>query len=159
MSSTAWTANQLLRSPIQRLVQYPDEAPRFNPRPAGVIRPGSTTEAVYELLRSQPHRLFWRRQIIHITGRSRKSVDWACIYLVALKLVETIESDQSPRAGNQRFRLARQPDQARHRGRPRLPDGKRRAKVPIRIREELLPKLVQLGPEWLDQVVEAAELV
>ena len=153
--STAWTTRQLL-SPIDRLVQEPDPAPRFNPRPRGRIQPGSAAEAVLGLLQEQPERLFWRHQIINITGRSRKAVDWALLFLEALGRIEVQESDAHPRAGNHRFRLTPAPTVKRGRGRPRLAEGQHRAKVPMRIREDLLDKLMVLGPGWLDQVVEAA---
>jgi uncharacterized protein (DUF4415 family) len=151
--STAWIAHQLITNPIERLMQPPPEVPRFNPRPRGQIQPGSAAEAVLQLMRDQPHRWFRRHQVINITARTRKAVDWALIYLEALGHIEAKESDQDPHVGNHSFRLT---PQKRGRGRPRLPEGQRRAKVPMRIREDLLDKLLELGPGWLDQAVAAA---
>lgn len=64
---------------------------RFNPRPRGQVRPGSAADAILRLLRANPDRTYWRHQLIHITGCTRKSVDWALSYLQALQHVEAIE--------------------------------------------------------------------
>ncbi|MBI5259798.1 MAG: hypothetical protein HY855_25080 [Burkholderiales bacterium] len=149
--SIEWTTRQL-HSPLQRLVDQP--APSRNPRPAGVIRPGSAADAVLELLRRNPDRLFWRHQIIHATGRTRKAVDWALIFLEALKLIVAVDTGHSPRVGTKQFKLARG-----KRGRPGLPAGQRRVQVRMRIREELHDKLMWLGPEWLDAAVERAPVL
>lgn len=157
--SLAWTAQELSRRP-SRLV----EQPSLNPRPPGVIRPGSASEAVYELLRENPERLFWRRQLIVITGRSRKSVDWALLYLGALHLIEVVPMPGEVAVGGcerlayQRFRLASAPKVKRGRGRPPKQSGTRRTVVRMRIREDLHDKLLLLGPQWLDSCVEAAAI-
>jgi len=151
--STAWVT-PIIQSPLQRLLQPAPEPTRFNPRPAGVIRPGSTADAVLQLMRSQPERLFWRHQLIHITGRTRKAVDWALIFLESTGHIEAVDNGRSPRAGSKQFRLPR--PKPKQRGRPALPSGKRRVPVSMRIREELLDKLCVLGPEWLESAVERA---
>lgn len=64
--------------------------PRFNPRPPGVIRPGSTTDAVIRHLRA--HGGFQSHcQIVWATKRSGKAVDWALLFLRSQKLVRAVE--------------------------------------------------------------------
>lgn len=62
--------------------------PRYNPRPAGVIRPGSATQAVLALLQAYPGRWFSHFQIVKATGRTQKSIDWALLFLKARGLVD-----------------------------------------------------------------------
>lgn len=71
---------------------------RFNPRPAGVMRPGSTTEAVHRYLLNRPG-LAWvsRQQIVVAIGRGGKAVDWALIFLRAKHLVEASQDPQRGR--------------------------------------------------------------
>lgn len=64
-------------------------APPFNPRPPGVIRSGSTTDAVHRLLLAHPDRWFWQRQIVAGVKRSDKTVSWALVYLRSLGLIES----------------------------------------------------------------------
>lgn len=59
----------------------PSRAPAFNPRPPGVIRKGSATEAVYKLLKAHPHMAYTHGQIVALTGRSPKAVDWGVLFL------------------------------------------------------------------------------
>lgn len=101
--SIEWTTRQI--SGIQRLV----EPPRFNPRPAGQIRPGSASEAVLAYLQRHEGRSFYRRALIVATGRTRKSVDWALLFLVALQLVEQLPAatPNEPRSGTLRYRATR----------------------------------------------------
>lgn len=87
--STAWIAQQLLQQAGRRRGGLPVELPRYNPRPAGVIREGSATAAVLMVL--QQRRLFLsHHQIVAATGRSGKAVDWALLYLRQLGLVEVV---------------------------------------------------------------------
>lgn len=85
MSSLSWTAEQL------RLAErFPDAlTPRFNPRPPGVIRPGSATQVVLEYLRANRGKYFSHFELMKATGRSREAVTAACIYLRAQGLVAT----------------------------------------------------------------------
>jgi hypothetical protein len=54
---------------------------RFNPRPPGVIQPGSTSEAVLQILGSSPGRFFTAQQLIQETGRTHAAVSFALLYL------------------------------------------------------------------------------
>lgn len=63
--------------------------PRYNPRPAGVIRPGSATQVVLALLQANPGRWFSHFQIVQATGRTQKSIDWALLFLKARHQIRT----------------------------------------------------------------------
>lgn len=157
--SLEWTTQQL-RTPLSRLI----EPPRFNPRPRGEVRPGSAADAVLRLLRSTPERSYWRHQVIHHTGCTRKAVDWALSYLQALQLIEVsetpgVELGGCQRLPKQRFRIRVEPAVRRGRGRPPKPDTVPRTVVSMRIREDLAPRFYELGREWLEQAVAAAEFV
>jgi hypothetical protein len=80
----AWMSQQL------SLVEPPAPVRRFNPRPPGVIRPGSATEAVIEFLRAHPGRFFEHHRIVAAVGRSKVATDWALAYLREQGLVEAI---------------------------------------------------------------------
>jgi hypothetical protein len=73
------------------------EVPRYNPRPAGVIRDGSATQVVLAFMQRRPL-WFTHRQIVQETGRSPKAVDWALLYLRAQALVECVpDAHRNPR--------------------------------------------------------------
>lgn len=100
--STKWVTQQILS------IKRDAEPPRFNPRPAGIMRPGSATEAVHQYLLGRPGR-GWvlRQQIVAGTHRSGKAVDWALIFL---RHVGLIESSKDPeRARYLRYRSVRKP--------------------------------------------------
>jgi len=84
-SGTAWLTQQLLGAAAKAPAAI--QAGCVNPRPPGVIRPGSATEAVLQLLRENPKRQFYRITIIQRTGCTRKAVDWALLYLKAQGLI------------------------------------------------------------------------
>lgn len=80
-------------------------APRkFNPRPAGVIQPGSATEAVLAFLRDSPG-LKTEAQIVWAVKRSHSAVSWALIRLRGWKLVEAVP-DHSRNGRYLRYRVA-----------------------------------------------------
>lgn len=83
--SVAWIAAQIraMKADAPRPV-------RFNPRPPGVIQPGSASEAVLKVLNEQPGRLYTCQQLIEKTGRSHAAVSWACIYLRDQGLIEAV---------------------------------------------------------------------
>ena len=60
-----------------------------NPRPAGVIRPGSGTDVPLRYLRQAPGRWFFHSELVLALGRSKGEVDWALQYLVRCGLVES----------------------------------------------------------------------
>ena len=67
--------------------------PKFNPRPAGITRPGSATQAVLALLQAHSGRWFSHFQIVQATGRTSKSVDWALLFLKARGLIESTKDE------------------------------------------------------------------
>jgi hypothetical protein len=99
--STAWMANQIARMAAARPTA-PD-IPHYNPRPAGVIRPGSATDVVLALLCKRGPSYLTHSQIIAQTGRTTKAVSWALIYLKSQKHIEATSDD----ARNQRYQRYR----------------------------------------------------
>jgi hypothetical protein len=85
-TGASWVAAQLLRCSVTM------DRPQMpvNPRPPGVLRPGSASEAVLALLRSHPGRMYRRWQLIGSTGRSRKSVDYALLFLERTGAIDVI---------------------------------------------------------------------
>lgn len=65
-------------------------APRFNPRPPGVIREGSATHAIVTFLESRPGRYYSESELVRITGKSRSAVTWSLNYLRALGRLESV---------------------------------------------------------------------
>lgn len=106
--STAWVTHQILQLRRQENPLPESRFCRYNPRPAGVIRPGSASADVLELLASRPGQWLYRYQIIHITGRTRKSIDWALIFLEGSGLIETTPERQYVReqSAPRRFRVS-----------------------------------------------------
>ena len=86
--STDWTAGQLIAAAQRRGLNL--TTPRYNPRPAGVICEGSATHAVYVFLQSKPNVYFSLAQLIHQTGRTKRSVDFGVAYLRQLGLIDAI---------------------------------------------------------------------
>lgn len=88
MSGTRWITSQILS--IKRTA----EPSRFNPRPLGVMLPGSTTDAVKAWLDDRPPNGWWTKRQIEIgTGRSCKAIDWALIYLRSIHAIECSRDD------------------------------------------------------------------
>ena len=92
--SLQWIATQ-----IQAMKVDPPNLVRFNPRPPGVIQPGSASEAVLKVLNEQPGRFYTCQQLMQKTGKSHAAVSWACIYLRDQGLVQAV----SDGARNPRF--------------------------------------------------------
>ena len=74
--SLKWMVDQLLALKFDE----PAKA-RFNPRPPGVIQPGSASEAVLQILSASPGRFFTCKQLIRATGRTHAAVSFALLYL------------------------------------------------------------------------------
>ena len=65
--------------------------PRRNPRPPGVLVPGSATDAVLQVLLASPGRFLRAHEILDRCPRhSRVAVSWALLRLQRWGLVETI---------------------------------------------------------------------
>ena len=91
--SIAWVASQ-----IQAMKVDPPNLVRFNPKPPGVIQPGSATDAVLAILREHRGRFFTAGELIEATGRSHAATSWALMYLRAQGLIEAVEdSARNPR--------------------------------------------------------------
>lgn len=61
----------------------------FNPRPAGVIRPGRSSETVLEVLH-QHGGAMTEGQIRYRTGLGHAKASWALLYLLRQKLIEAV---------------------------------------------------------------------
>lgn len=99
--SVDWMAQQLARS--RREQPQVLDMPRYNPRPCGVIRPGSATDAVLALLCKRMPVFLAHHQIMDQTQRTTKAVGWALIYLRAQGYIESTV-DASRNARYQRYR-------------------------------------------------------
>ena len=74
----SWMAKQL----SERL--EPERPRSHNPRPPGVIRPGSGTDVLLSYLRRNPGRWFFHSELVLALGRSKGEVDWAIQFLKEL---------------------------------------------------------------------------
>lgn len=91
--SITWVASQLALKFSEPIAQ-----PRFNPRPPGVIRPGSATQAVLTFLNDNPGRSFSCFELCKYTERSMKSVNHACLFLRATEHIQSYpDSVRNPR--------------------------------------------------------------
>lgn len=90
--SLAWVAEQ-----IKTAMDAANARPqliRFNPRPPGVIREGSATDAVLLFLKSNPRRYYTNGQLMEATGKSHAAVSWALLYLRDKGLINSIPDDE-----------------------------------------------------------------
>lgn len=76
-----------------------------NPRPQGVIRPGSGTDVLLRYLRQSPGRWFFHSELILALGRSKGEIDWALGYLVREGQVESRITELPARKPVLRYRL------------------------------------------------------
>lgn len=84
--TTAWVAAQLLLSSARATSP---QVPRMNPRPAGVIRPGSATHRALAVLAARPKRSWTHAQLLTETASTTKALCWALAFLRETGLVET----------------------------------------------------------------------
>lgn len=82
-----------------------ERARHNNPRPAGVIRPGSGTDVLLRYLRQSPGRWFFHQELVLALGRSKGEIDWALQYLVRGGQVESRLTDLPARKPVMRYRL------------------------------------------------------
>lgn len=95
----SWVAGQ-----IERL--QPEKPNNFNPRPAGVIRPGSGTDMLLRLLRQNPGRWYFHAELVLALGRSKGEVDWAVQLLRLQGMLEAKETEVLGKKPILRYRLS-----------------------------------------------------
>lgn len=76
-----------------------------NPRPAGVVRPGSGTDALLRYLQRLPERWFFHCELVLELGRSKGEVDWALQYLLGRGMVQGRLTELPGRKPVMRYRL------------------------------------------------------
>lgn len=102
--SLQWVAEQI-RAVREAADMQPPPLVRFNPRPPGVIRDGSTTDLVRQFLQHSPARWFTSEEIIGATGRSHAAVSWALLYLRDQGLIDAFpDTQRNPRFLRYRFK-------------------------------------------------------
>lgn len=99
MSSVDWMVGQL-NTRVE-----PEKSKNINPRPPGVIRPGSGTDVLLRFLRCAPGRWFFHNELVLALGRSKGEIDWALLYLVQHRLVDSRMTDLPGRKPVLRYRL------------------------------------------------------
>jgi hypothetical protein len=72
---------------MYRLPKAEPKLARFNPRPAGVIRAGSASDAVLKYLQENGG-FRTECQMLWATKRSHSAISWACLYLIRQGLIE-----------------------------------------------------------------------
>lgn len=83
MSGMDWMARQLSVQSGLRL-----EAPRYNPRPAGVMQGNGTSIKVFEFLQQYPGRYFTFGEILRRIDCTDKKLSWALIFLKSCGHIE-----------------------------------------------------------------------
>jgi hypothetical protein len=96
-----WTVHCLLTQPGSLNLQIP----RYNPRPAGVIRPGSSTERVLAIFKANPKLWLSHANLAWYTGLSHKPMSWALIYLQRQGLIEASTGDDERNSRYCRYRF------------------------------------------------------
>lgn len=95
-----WLTGQLQGREVPR-------ARHHNPRPAGVVRPGSGSDVLLRHLRQMPERWFFHHELLLALGRSKGEIDWALQYLTGRGLVQGRLTELPGRKPVMRYRLAR----------------------------------------------------
>lgn len=80
-----WMAAQLLKS-TQGSLRL--EVPRYNPRPAGVMRPDGTTKLILEMLQANRGRYFTMGEVIVRVGCTKRAADWGLRFLKGMGHIE-----------------------------------------------------------------------
>lgn len=86
----------------------PPKSRAHNPRPPGVIRPGSGTDVLLRFLRASPHRSFYHSELVLALGRSKGEVDWALVYLKESRLIVAVEVELPGRKPVKRYQISDQ---------------------------------------------------
>lgn len=80
---------------------------QYNPRPPGVIQPGSARDLILRLLSESPGRFFTCEQVIKETGCTRAAVSLGLLYLRDRGLIEAFpDAERNPRF--LRYRIKRE---------------------------------------------------
>ncbi|HEV6964621.1 hypothetical protein [Roseateles sp.] len=96
--SIDWTTRQLGLELARRGALEPLHVHRYNPRPAGVIRDRSATQAVQTVLQMRPGVFFTHSTICFLTGRTTKAVCFALRYLQGQGVVRSVpDATRNPR--------------------------------------------------------------
>lgn len=94
-----WLADQLSAR------ETPPPPRRNNPRPPGVIRPGSGTDMLLCYLRQHPARWHGHQELVLTLGRSKNEVDWGIKYLVRQHLLVAEQVHRPGGGAVMRYRL------------------------------------------------------
>lgn len=86
-----WMASQAA------LIEFPERTARYNPRPPGVMQIGGATHAIFVALTKHDRRAYSKRQIVRMTGRSPKSVDWGLRFLREIGVLECFPDGRNSR--------------------------------------------------------------
>lgn len=95
----------------------PSRVQSYNPKPRGIPREGSATEAVLVFMRGSGRVTHTFQQLQAATGRTHKALCWALIYLRELGYIEST-SDASRNSRYLRYSLSRQPPYVHVVGKP-----------------------------------------
>lgn len=106
--SADWMAGQLMRIAADGRNAMKLEVPRYNPRPPGVIREGSATDAVLKILQSHPKRYFTCGDLITRTKQTHAAVSWSLIYLRRLGVIETAKDHRQDNWLRYRIRVIKE---------------------------------------------------
>lgn len=92
--SLDWMARQMEAYSLQ----HTQPAIRYNPRPPGVIRPGSASDLILRILSESPGRFFTCEQLIKETGRTHAAVSFGLLYLRDQELIDAFpDAARNPR--------------------------------------------------------------
>jgi hypothetical protein len=94
--TTRWIADQLSRMGAARA--HAPSIPRYNPRPAGYIRPGCASEVVLAVLVRRTPVFLTFAQIMQQSKRTKGACDFALSYLLTQGHIEfTSDDSRNPR--------------------------------------------------------------
>lgn len=94
-----WVASQIAAR------REPEQSRHQNPRPAGIIRPGSGTDVLLRFLAHQPGRWFYRPELVLALGRTKGEIDWALQYLVGQGRIQALDTAVPGRKAVLRYKL------------------------------------------------------
>ncbi len=101
MSASPW--DNVLRQLVHQPGGLNLSVNRYNPRPSGVIRNGSSTHLVLELLQGNQDRYFNHAAITWQTKCTAKAVNWALLFLKSQGLIECGSDPRNERYARYKF--------------------------------------------------------